>query len=97
MKRPSTRRGTAPIARVLPRSVVALFVTGLASVTFAVGHEGQTSANTVDTCVDYMHTVRRCFGESAALSPAVAKRGEDPESLRRRCAADKERLERVCR
>lgn len=97
MKRSSTRRGDAPGARVLPRSVLSLFITGLASIIFAVGHEGRTSADSVDTCVDYMHAIRRCYGESAAPSPVIARAGEDHERLRRRCAADKERLDKVCR
>lgn len=96
MKRCPERRASSRAPRGLPRSVFALLTTAIGALALGVGHEGESSADVIPECVEYMHAQARCFGGSDPIAPVRAA-SADRERLRRSCIDDKQRLDRACR
>lgn len=89
----STREG----AKRPPMTLAVLGAAALFAV-FAVSDKARGPGDALEECVDYAATLRRCFGErSAAHAPPAPKTEAERAVARKRCAADRARIERACR
>lgn len=97
MKPSGTREARWPRHALRHRLLFAVAGAGALAALFAVS-DGPRSADGLEECVDYAAAVRRCFGEQTkARAPRAPKTSEDRAAARKRCLADKERIERACR
>ena len=82
------------------RMPVALGVVAVAALlaVFASTDRGPNPDDTLQECVAYVATLRRCFGEGAALTmPHPPRTTSERAAARKRCDADRARIERACR
>lgn len=99
MKRSPTRDEARTSRHALrQRSVLAVVGAAAIAALFASSDRGRGPHDSLEECVEYAATVRRCFGERAhADAPPAPATEEERAKARRRCVADKERIERACR
>lgn len=98
--KPVVTQATRAVSRArkpLPRVLSWLLALGIGLTVLAASHEGRSSTDIIPECVDYMHTLRRCFGDSDVHTPTSWPTGADREQVRARCVDDRARLEQVCR
>jgi hypothetical protein len=100
MKRSHDEIERPRLARLWRRPPLGLAIVGAAALAalFASSDRGRAPTDALEECADYAATLRRCFGDKA---PIVAARPPHTESeraaARKRCVADRERIERACR
>ena len=72
---------------------LAIIVTG-----FTSSDRGRSATDALEECEDYAATLRRCFGERAAVPPPRAPTTKiERAAAAKRCSADRARIERACR
>lgn len=84
--------------RSRPRLILA--IVGAAAVA-ALGvntDRGRAPYDPLEECVEYAATLRRCFGDKATITaPRPPSDEKERDAARRRCQADRARIERACR
>jgi hypothetical protein len=89
---------TAPGTRTRRRVPVVLIAAALVIAFVAMSDRGRARTDPLEECADYAAALRRCFGERASITaPPPPKTDSDREAARKRCIADRARIERACR
>ena len=81
-----------------PRWTLAVVSVAALVALVATSDRGRAPTDALEECEDYVATLKRCFGEEAALrAPPPPSTKPERAAAAKRCAADRARIERACR
>ena len=92
----NTGEPSSPIRKRAPTALGVVAAAALAAVV-AVNDRAPSPDDPLEECVAYAATLRRCFGDEAPItSPRPPHTAPERAAARKRCAADRARIERAC-